>query len=146
MELQSIQKKIYEIRVQKVMLDFDLAELFQRDTRALNQDVKRNFKRFPIDLIFYLDANKRAIVQSENVITSKGSKSMKSQIVTTFQKKWNVIATLHAFIEQGLAILSGILNSEKCKIKSKGVHFFCQWKNGTQRNDLDKWLKSETPL
>ena len=54
MELQTIQSKIYEIRGQKVILDFDLAELYQSDTRSLNQAVKRNIKRFPLDFICLL--------------------------------------------------------------------------------------------
>lgn len=52
MELQTIQTKIYEIRGQKVMLDFDLAELYEVETRALNQAVKRNTNRFPGDFMF----------------------------------------------------------------------------------------------
>ena len=52
MELQLIQNKIYEIRGQKVMLDFDLAEMYQVETRVLNQAVKRNIERFPEDFMF----------------------------------------------------------------------------------------------
>ena len=51
-ELQVIQNKIYEIRGTKVMLDFDLAEIYQVETRVLNQAVKRNIARFPEDLCF----------------------------------------------------------------------------------------------
>ena len=54
MELQIIQKKIFEIRGQKVMLDFDLAELYEVETRALNQAVKRNIDIFPDDFMFQL--------------------------------------------------------------------------------------------
>ena len=50
-ELQLIQSKIYEIRGQKVMLDFDLAEMYEVETRVLNQAVKRNIRRFPDDFI-----------------------------------------------------------------------------------------------
>ena len=52
MELQTIQTKIYEIRGQRVMLDFDLAELYEVETRTLNQAVKRNIDRFPDDFMF----------------------------------------------------------------------------------------------
>ena len=52
MDLQIIQDKIHEIRGQKVMLDFDLAEMYQVETRVLNQAVKRNAERFPEDFIF----------------------------------------------------------------------------------------------
>lgn len=53
-ELQLIQSKIYELRGQKIMLDFDLAEMYQVETRVLNQAVKRNIKRFPPDFMFQL--------------------------------------------------------------------------------------------
>ena len=54
MELQVIQNKIYEIRGQRVMLDRDLAELYEVQTKVLNQSVKRNIKRFPADFMFQL--------------------------------------------------------------------------------------------
>lgn len=54
MELQIIQNKIYEIRGLRVMLDFDLAEMYEVETRALNQAVKRNIRRFPSDFMFQL--------------------------------------------------------------------------------------------
>jgi hypothetical protein len=54
MELVVIQKKIYEIRGDRVMLDFDLAELYEVETRVLNQAVKRNMERFPSDFFFQL--------------------------------------------------------------------------------------------
>ena len=54
MELQIIQNKIYEIRGERVMLDFDLADLYETETRVLNQAVKRNIKRFPTDFMFQI--------------------------------------------------------------------------------------------
>lgn len=99
MELQLIQNKIYEIRGHKIMLDFDLAELYEVQTKALNQAVKRNLQRFPIDFMFRL--------------TSEEWEDMRSQIVTAYQNKRNVSATPFAFTEQGLAMLSGVLTSEK---------------------------------
>lgn len=56
-QIQVIQSKIYEIRGQKVMLDFDLAEIYQVETRVLNQAVKRNIERFPKDFMFQLMAD-----------------------------------------------------------------------------------------
>ncbi len=95
-ELQLIQSKIYEIRGQKVMLDFDLAELYQVETRVLNQSVKRNLKRFPSDFMFQLTADEWEILKSQFVISS-----------------WGGIRKLpYAFTEQGLAMLSGVLNSD----------------------------------
>jgi hypothetical protein len=99
MELQVIQNKIYEIRGQNIMLDFDLAELYEVQTKVLNQAVKRNLQRFPIDFMFRL--------------TLDEWESMRSQIVTAYSNKRNVSATPYAFTEQGLAMLSGILNSDK---------------------------------
>ena len=57
MELQIIQRKIYEIRGRRVMLDFDLAELYEVEARILNQTVKRNSLRFPEDFMFQLSAD-----------------------------------------------------------------------------------------
>ncbi len=57
MDLQLIQNKIYEIRGQRVMLDFDLANLYGVETRVLNQAVKRNLRRFPADFMFQLSKN-----------------------------------------------------------------------------------------
>ena len=99
MQIQNIQTKIYEIRGQKVMLDFDLAELYEVETKALNQAVKRNIKRFPDDFMFR--------------ITVKEWETMRSQSVTASQKKRNISTTPYAFTEQGLAMLSGVLNSDK---------------------------------
>ena len=81
------------------MLDFDLAELYEVQTKVLNQAVKRNLQRFPIDFMFRL--------------TLDEWESMRSQFVTAYSNKRNVSVTPYAFTEQGLAMLSGILNSEK---------------------------------
>ena len=72
MELQIIQNKIYEIRGQRVMLDFDLAELYEVETRALNQAVKRNIKRFPSDFMFQLSNKEFDNLMSHSVISSWG--------------------------------------------------------------------------
>ena len=78
------------------MLDFDLAELYQVETRVLNQAVKRNIKRFPPDFMFQL--------------TKEEYSNLKPQFVTS---SWGGTRKLpHAFTEQGLAMLSGLLNSE----------------------------------
>ena len=97
MELQVIQNKIYEIRGQRVMLDRDLAELYEVQTRVLNQAVKRNIKRFPSDFMFQLNKE-----EFEN---------LRSQIVTS---SWGGTRTMpYAFTEQGVAMLSGLLNSDR---------------------------------
>ena len=95
-QLELIQSKIYEIRGQRVMLDFDLAALYQVETRVLNQAVKRNMKRFPSDFMFQLTSDEWAILKSQFVISS-----------------WGGTRKLpYAFTEQGLAMLSGVLNSD----------------------------------
>jgi hypothetical protein len=99
MHLQKIQTKIYDIRDQRVMFDFDLAELYEVETRVLNQAVKRNIKRFPSDFMFQL--------------TKKVWENISSQFVMTSSGKRPKTALPFAFTEQGLAMLSGILNSEK---------------------------------
>ena len=90
-----VQNLIYEIRGQKVMLDFDLARLYQVETKALNQAVKRNAERFPSDFMFRLTA--------EEVL------NMRSQIVTSSKRKTS--APPFAFTEQGIAMLASVLKS-----------------------------------
>ena len=95
-EIILIQNLIYEIRGQKVMLDSDLAKLYQVETKVLNQAVKRNSKRFPTDFMFQLDF--------------KEFTNLKSQIVTS---SWGGTRRLpYAFTEQGVAMLSGVLKSD----------------------------------
>ena len=113
MELQLIQNKIYEIRGHKVMLDYDLAELYEVQTKALNQAVKRNIQRFPIDFMFRLTLDEWKSMRSLIETASGIDTDMRSQNVTASQKKRNVSAIPYAFTEQGLAMLSGILNSDK---------------------------------
>jgi len=92
-----VMNKIYLIRNQKVMLDSDLAELYLVETKVLNQQVKRNLKRFPDDFMFQL---------SEQEFTN-----LKSQFVTS---SWGGKRKLpFVFTEQGVAMLSGILNSDR---------------------------------
>lgn len=98
MQLQTIQNRIYEVRGQKVMLDYDLAELYHVLTKNLNLAVKRNLKRFPEDFMFRL--------------TKKEWESLRLQIETSKGRGGNRYLP-YAFTEQGLAMLSGILNSDK---------------------------------
>ena len=98
MEISILQSKIHEVRGQKVMLDFDLALLYKVETRILNQAVKRNISRFPEDFMFQL--------------TLEEMENMSSQFVTTYPSKRPKTALPFAFTEQGIAMLSGILNSE----------------------------------
>lgn len=96
-QIQVIQSKIYEIRGQKVMLDFDLAEMYQVETRILNQAVKRNIERFPEDFMFQL--------------TLEEWNSMSSQFVMTSRMKRPKSAMPLAFTEHGVVMLSSVLRS-----------------------------------
>lgn len=111
--IRNIQNRIYEIRGEKVMLDFDLAALYEVETKVLNQAVKRNNKRFPADFMFRLTAVEWETIRSQLVTASINPSTMRSQIVTASQGKRNTGVTPYAFTEQGVAMLSGILNSDK---------------------------------
>jgi len=111
MELSFIQSKIYEVRGVKVMLDFDLAEIYEVETRALKQSVRRNIKRFPADFMFELTNDEFNYLMI----------SIRSQIVTLENKnrqgKYPKYAPF-AFTELGATMLSSILNSEVAIEKS----------------------------
>lgn len=97
MELQLIQNRIFELRGHRVMLDYHLAELYEVETKVLNQAVKRNSTRFPDDFMFQLS-------ESE-------AKTLRSQIVTLEKTHFRYLP--YAFTEQGVAMLSSVLRSEK---------------------------------
>ena len=97
-QLELIQSKIYEIRGQRVMLDFDLAELYQVETRVLNQAVKRNIDRFPEDFMFQVTAEEWVVISSQFVMTSR-NKRPKSALPL-------------AFTEHGVVMLSSVLRSD----------------------------------
>lgn len=97
MVLEVIQNKIFEIRGCKVMLDFDLALLYNVENKALKQSIRRNINRFPSDFMFEL--------------TEFEFESLRSQIVTS--NRGGVRYMPFAFTEQGIAMLSSVLNSEK---------------------------------
>jgi hypothetical protein len=99
MKLQVIQNRIYEVRDHRIMLDVDLAELYEVETRVLKQAVKRNINRFPADFMFQL--------------TRDELKNLTSQFVTS-SSRWGGTRYLpFAFTEQGVAMLSGVLKSKK---------------------------------
>lgn len=99
MEQEIIQKKIYEVRGVKVMLDKDLAELYQVTTGNLNKAVKRNIKRFPPDFMFQLTKEEWESLRFQIGILKRGRGEHSKYLP-------------FAFTEQGLAMLSGILNSD----------------------------------
>jgi len=93
-----IEKMIYIIRGKKVMLDSDLAKLYEVNTRTLNQAVKRNIKRFPSDFMFQLSKMEYTDLMSQIVTSSSHGGRRKLPLV---------------FTENGVAMLSGILNSDR---------------------------------
>lgn len=92
------------------MLDRDLAALYEVETRVLNQSVKRNLKRFPKDFMFKLTKTEFEDLRFQIETLEK---SMSSQIVMTYPNRRPNTAVPYAFTELGVAMLSGILNSDR---------------------------------
>lgn len=97
--VQIIENKIYFIRNTKVMLDIDLANLYEVPTKVLNQAVKRNMERFPKDFMFQLNEDEW--------------KNLRSQIVTTNPTVSKIRSLPYVFTEYGTLMLSNILNSQR---------------------------------
>jgi len=97
MELDILRSRIHSVRDQKVMLDFDLAELYEVETRVLNQAVKRNSERFPEDFMFQLDTDEWSDLKSQSVMSSWGGRRTPPYV----------------FTEQGVSMLSSVLSSAK---------------------------------
>ncbi len=97
--VQLIERRIYLIRGQKVMIDVDLAELYGVPTYRLNEQVKRNRKRFPEDFMFQL--------------TAEEAESLRSQIAISKTGRGGRRTLPYVFTEQGVAMLSSVLNSEQ---------------------------------
>jgi len=91
-----IHDRIYEIRGQKVMLDFDLAKIYGVETKNLNLSVKRNIKRFPVDFMFQLTSSEWESLRFQSATSKRGGRRYLP----------------YAFTEHGIAMLSGILNSD----------------------------------
>src|SRR4030066_1967240 len=96
--IEVIEKRIYFLRSQNVMLIIDLAELYQVEARVLIQAVKRNLDRFPKDFMFQLTSNEFTNLKSQIVISSWGGLRR---------------STPYAFTEQGVAMLSSVLHSRR---------------------------------
>jgi hypothetical protein len=105
MELELIKKSILEIRGRKVMLDMDLAKIYEVETRVLKQAVRRNIERFPEDLMFELTENELQNMTSHFVMSSWGGQRHKP----------------FAFTEQGIAMLSSVLKSKKAIQMNIGI-------------------------
>jgi phage regulator Rha-like protein len=125
--IQSIQNRIYEIRGERVMLDKDLAALYETPTKALNLAVRRNGKRFPKDFMFQLTKEEFESLRFQIEASEKNDNPLRLQIETiesssplrlqneTLKKSRGQHSKYlpYAFTEQGVAMLSGILNSDK---------------------------------
>ena len=127
-DIEGIKSRIHVIRGQRVMLDFDLAQMYGVKTKVLNQSVKRNIERFPEDFMFQLTKGEWEIMKSQIVMTSDNLKSqfatsslpenqdetvLRSQFVTSKQKerRGGTQYLPYAFTEQGVAMLSSVLRS-----------------------------------
>ena len=100
MELEQIKSSILEIRGKKVMLDMDLAKIYEVETRTLKQAVRRNIDRFPDDFMFQLTKNEWEFIRSQNVMFKTGKGNFPKYLP-------------FAFTEQGVAMLSAVLNSNR---------------------------------
>ncbi len=117
---ETLMNKIIFIRSSKVMLDSDLAELYVVETRVLNQAVKRNIERFPDDFMFQLTAGEWENLKSQNVISSWGGRRNQP----------------FAFTEQGIAMLSSVLNSERAiKVNIAIMRAFVKLRKLLQTNE-----------
>ena len=120
-EINLIQQKIHEIRGEMVMLDFDLAYLYEVDTKILNQAVKRNLDRFPVDFMFKLTEKewKNLLIQNSIISQSKRKNSLLP----------------FAFTEHGVAMISGVLKSEKAvKMNISIIRMFIEMKRVLIKN------------
>ena len=113
MAVDNIRNRVYIIRGQQVMLDYDLAEIYGYEVKNLNQQVKRNIARFPEDFMFQLTKSELDSMKSQIVISRNNdvsSDNLKSQIVTS---SWGGNRKLpYAFTEQGIYMLATVLRGE----------------------------------
>ena len=108
MSLTVIQNKIYEINGIKIMLDYDLAELYEVETRAMNQAIKRNIESFPEDFMFRLTKE-----EWEEMSTSSTFVFMSSQSVMTYKRPKGALP--YVFTEHGVTMLASVLRSPKAR-------------------------------
>jgi hypothetical protein len=117
--IKRVAQNIRYVRGQKVILDFDLAALYGVTTKALNQAVKRNATRFPVDFMFQLTSEETRSLRSQFMTTNRQVVEREvpatnwSQFVTSSSKHRGATYRPYAFTEQGIAMLSSVLNSER---------------------------------
>ena len=110
-ELAQIQNIIYEIRGKKVMLDSDLAVLYEVEAKRLNESVKRNIERFPEDFMFQLTDHEWNSLRSQFATSNDERNSLRSQNVTSKRNRGGRRYLPYVFTEQGVAMLSSVINS-----------------------------------
>ncbi|MBV4357499.1 ORF6N domain-containing protein [Pinibacter aurantiacus] len=108
--IQSIQNRIYEIRGERVMLDKDLAALYETETKRLKEAVNRNIKRFPTDFMFQLTKEEWEAIRYQ-VDMLESNSSLRTQFASS--KRGGIRYMPYVFTEQGVAMLSSVVNSEK---------------------------------
>ncbi len=130
MQLQLIHNKIYDIREEKIMLDFDLAELYEVETRIFNQAVKRNLQNFPKDFMFRLTPKEWEDLNS-------------SQIVMSSTKHRGAKYLPYAFTEHGVAMLASVLKSDKARKMNIAIIrvFIALRKLAIKNNELIELIK-----
>ena len=108
--------KIFTVRGQRVMIDYDLAELYGTETRTLKQAVKRNIERFPNSFMFQLTKEEAVDIRSQSVILNKPASEAgepRSQSVILKGKGHNIKYLPSAFTEHGVLMLANVLKSER---------------------------------
>jgi phage regulator Rha-like protein len=135
---EEIISRIYFVRGQKVMLDYDLAELYEVETRVLNQSIKRNANRFPEDFMFRLTLKEWNLMMSQTVISSAQvsdkQQVMKSQNVISSQNKRKLTSPPFAFTEHGVTMLASVLKSERAiKMSIAVVRAFIELKKSASQ-------------
>jgi phage regulator Rha-like protein len=112
--IQSVQNRIYQIRRQRVILDKDIAFLYETETKSLNLSVKRHIDRFPLDFMFQLTKEEVDLLRLQKNQANEITPNLRFQIETSSYTDWGGTRYLpYAFTEQGVAMLSGIINSDK---------------------------------
>lgn len=141
--ISTIQNHIYEIRNERVMLDFDIAAMYEVEVKVFNQAVKRNGKRFPEDFMFQLTKSEYESLLAQ-IELSESSNSLRSQNVTLKGGRGHHRKFMpYAFTEQGIAMLSGILSSDKAIQMNIAIMraFAAIRKIVLQKNDLKEQFK-----
>jgi ORF6N domain len=139
--IRSLQNRIYEIRGERVILDFDIARLYETETKRLKEAVKRNIKRFPEDFMFQLTKYEFDSLRFQIETLQKQDNPLRTQIATSNRGGTRYMP--YAFTEQGVAMLSGILNSDKAiNMNISIMRVFSEIKRiALRQNDLKEQLK-----